>query len=173
MAFRSLRAFSFGRRFDSSAGELVRDACWSSSHSATQSLLWDACSVHPRTFRYSRPAVCFSGDRIQVEDLPRLCRLRRCRSLQCFLPCPRRRDAASSARPDLRIADTAVLRERTLAADRPDADTLSIALISLDSLFFMRLCCGRVRIGPFAFPIGAEPSIAKRFRTVLFSSLLA
>src|SRR5450759_405161 len=79
----------------------------------------------------------------------------------------------SSARPDLRIADTAVLRERTLAADRPDADTLSIALISLDSLFFMRLCCGRVRIGPFAFPIGAEPSIAKRFRTVLFSSLLA
>src|SRR6266852_6325259 len=35
---------------------------------------------------------------------------------------------ASSARPDLRIADTAVLRERALAADRPDADTLSIAL---------------------------------------------
>jgi len=35
----------------------------------------------------------------------------------------------------------------------------------------MRLCCGRVRIGPFAFPIGAEPSIANRFRTVLFSSL--
>src|SRR5271157_1656358 len=35
---------------------------------------------------------------------------------------------ASSARPDLRITNTSVLRERALVADRPDADTLSIAL---------------------------------------------
>jgi hypothetical protein len=35
---------------------------------------------------------------------------------------------ASSARTDLRIANTAVLRERAPVADRPDANTLSITL---------------------------------------------
>ena len=96
----ALRLLTQGYQFSVVGGDLLLlESGWYVTHTglirlaARRRCRGIQCSTDCRILGRKKWSVCVQGNCLQVSHLPGLCRLRRRRSFQCLVPCPRRRDA--------------------------------------------------------------------------------